>query len=352
MLRSGFGDPSTQPCSSGENIMGKKNRKFVYLFILVLIVLYIAIYVVPKVTGIFETTETLEAGSLQGTEETVCYFVREETVYEAGVSGELAYLIKEGTHIRKGTKAIKLIEKNLSKQEEADEQEKSKYKALTDRLGDRTVRTEDGKVASSGIFSSYVDGYEAFFTPESMETLKYEDVKELDIQAEDVKRNEALAKEPVFKISDNDNWYLMCWVEAASVAKYEIGNEMTVQLPEGAVGVTIKNIIEDGDQWKILFRCNRYYEGFSKSRIEEARIITRDYSGLIAENGSITTRDGKPGVMVRQTSGEYVFTRVKILARDGDYSALQDVSFIDEDGNSVDTVKVYDEILKNPGEGT
>ncbi len=326
--------------------MGKKNRKFVYLFILVLIVLYIAIYVVPKVTGIFETTETLEAGSLQGTEETICYFVREETVYEAGVSGELAYPIKEGTHIRKGTKAIKLAEKTLPKQEE------SKYKEIIDRLGESAVQTADGKVGSSGIFSSYVDGYEAFFTPESMETLKYEDVRDLKIQAEDVKRDESLAREPIFKISDNDNWYLMCWVEAASVAKYEIGNEMTIQLPEGAVGVTIKNIIEDGDHWKILFRCNRYYKGFSKSRIEEARIITRDYSGLIAENGSITTRDGKPGVMVRQTSGEYVFTRVKILARDGDYSALQDVSFIDEDGNSVDTVKVYDEILKHPGEGT
>lgn len=332
--------------------MGKKNRKFVYLFILVLIALYIAIYVVPKVTGIFETTEILEAGSLQGTEETICYFVREETVYEAGVSGEVGYPVKEGTHIRKGTKAVELTEQSVPKQKDSDKEEESKYKGLIDRLGNRTVRTADGRAESSGIFSTYVDGYEAFFTPESMETLKYEDVQELEIQAEDVKRDECLAQEPLFKISDNDNWYLMCWVEAASVAKYEIGNQMTIQLPAGAVNVTIKNIIADGDRWKILFRSNRYYEEFSKSRIEEARIITRDYNGLIAQNSSITARDGKPGVMVRRASGEYAFVRVKILARDGDYSALQDVSFIDEDGNSVDTVKVYDEILKHPGEGT
>lgn len=332
--------------------MGKKNRRLVYLYILILIVLYIAIYVVPKVTGVFETTEILEAGSLQGTEETICYFVREETVYEAGFSAELNYPIAEGTHIRKGTKAIKMAETEQPKQDTEGKEETSKYQGIIDRLGKQAVLTTDGKVETSGIFSSYVDGYEAFFTPESMKTLRYKDVQELDIKAKDVKRDKSLAREPVFKISDNDNWYLMCWVEAASIAKYEIGSEMTIQLPAGAVDVTIKDIMEDGDHWKILFRSNRYYAEFSKSRIEEARIITQDYNGLIAENSSITTRDGKPGVMVRGANGEYTFTRVKILARDGDYSALQDVSFVDEDGISVDTVKVYDEILKRPGEGT
>ena len=56
--------------------------------------------------------------------------------------------------------------------------------------------------------------------------------------------------------------------------------------------------------------------------------------------------------MVRQTSGEYAFTQVKVIASDGEYTVLQDVSFIDENGNSVNTVNVYDEILKNPGKGT
>ncbi len=332
--------------------MGKKNRRLVYLFVLALIALYIVIYVVPKVTGALETTEILEAGSLQGTEETTCYFVRDETVYEAGGSAELQYPIAEGTHIRKGTKAVKMTETEDSSQDEGDKEETSKYQGIMDRLGEDAILTTNGKAESSGIFSSHVDGYEAFFTPQSMETMKYEDVQELSIKAEDVKRDESLEGEPIFKISDNDNWYLMCWVEAASIAKYEVGSEMTVQLPAGAVDVTIQDIMEDGERWKILFRSNRYYEEFSKSRIEEARIITQDYDGLIAENSAITTRNGKPGVMVRGANDEYIFTRVKILARDGDYSVLQDVSFVDEDGTSVDTVEVYDEILKHPGEGT
>ena len=86
--------------------------------------------------------------------------------------------------------------------------------------------------------------------------------------------------------------------------------------------------------------------------LKKQQIVSQDYNGLIAKSKSITTKDGKPGVMVRQTSGEYAFTQVKVIASDGEYTVLQDVSFIDENGNSVNTVNVYDEILKNPGKGT
>ena len=41
-----------------------------------------------------------------------------------------------------------------------------------------------------------------------------------------------------------------------------------------------------------------------------------------------------------------------MIASDGEYSVLEDGSFIDEDGNTVDTVNVYDEILKRPGKGS
>ena len=41
--------------------MAKKNRKPIYIFVLALIVLYIAIYVIPKATGLFDTTEVVEA---------------------------------------------------------------------------------------------------------------------------------------------------------------------------------------------------------------------------------------------------------------------------------------------------
>lgn len=336
--------------------MAKKNRRYVYIFILVLVALYVIIYVVPKVTGAFETTEILTAGSLQGTEQTVCYFVRDERVYEAGAAGTLKYYMEEGTHIRSGTKVAALT--GAASGASSDEgkgkksEEKSQYEDIIGRLSGQAIKTSDCKSKSSGVVSYYIDGYETFFTPDRLEKLEYEDVKNLEIEAADTTRKTTLENEPIFKISDNDNWYLVCWVEAASVARYEIGNSVTIQLAAGDIKATVDNITEAGDQWKVIFRSNRYYEDFSKTRMEEVQIVTEDYSGLIAKNSSITTKDGKPGVMVRQTDGEYVFTRVKILARSGEYSVMQDESFTDEDGNAVSTVKVYDEILKKPGKGT
>ncbi|MCQ4637903.1 hypothetical protein NE619_14300 [Anaerovorax odorimutans] len=330
--------------------MAKKNRKPIYIFVLALIILYVVIYIIPKVTGIFETTEVLKAGTLQVTEEATCYFVRGETVYEAGSAGSLDYLIDEGIHIRKGTKVVKLTEDKEKSDKSAED--KSDYKDIITRLSDNVVRTADCKAQSSGILSYYADGYENYFSPATMDELKYEKVQDLKIEAEDTKRKSTLKREPLFKICDNDNWYLVCWVEAASVAKYEAGNTVTIQLPEGDVEATVKSVAEDGELWRVIFRSNRYYKAFAKSRIEEATIVSRDYSGLIAKSSSITTKGGKPGVRVRQTSGEYTFVPIKVIASDGEYSVLQDVSFIDENGDSVNTVNVYDEILKNPGKGT
>lgn len=344
--------------------MVKKNRRPIYIFILILVVLYIVIYIFPKVTGIFETTEILKTGSLPFSEETTCYFVRNEAVYEAGSSGSLEYLVDEGTHIRKDTKIVELTEGEVDRgkstfsfpgtkdEESKPPEEISEYKDMITRLSDHAIRTTSCKSQASGVLSYYIDGYEGTFTPDSMDKLKYEDVEKLKIEAENTKRKSTLEKEPLFKICDNDNWYLVCWVEAASVARYEVGNSVTIELPDGDVKATVKSITADGDRWRLIFRSNRYYKEFAKSRIEDARIVSQDYNGLIAKTSSITTKNGEAGVMVRQTSGEYEFTKVKVIASDGEYSVLKDVSFIDKEGNSVKTVNVYDEILKNPGKGS
>ena len=65
-----------------------------------------------------------------------------------------------------------------------------------------------------------------------MDQLRYKNVKDLQIEASSLKREKAMQTEPLFKICDNENWYLLCWVEAASIARYEVGNDVTVQLPD------------------------------------------------------------------------------------------------------------------------
>lgn len=325
--------------------MTKKNRKPIYIFVLALVILYSIIYIIPKVTDIFETTYLLEPGELQVSEEVTGYVIRDEQVYEASGAGMLTYPIKEGVHVRKGTKIVDLD--TISQDKEAE----SSYQDMIDRLGSKAIVTDTYRAKTSGVVSYYIDGYEGYFSPDRVEALKQSRLKRINAKAESVKRDSTLAKEPLFKICDNDNWYILCWVEAGSISLYETGQTIGVEFENGSVQARVEEIDEDGDQWKILLWTNRYYEDFTKLRKEEVKLVSKDYTGLIVENKSLTTRDGKVGVMVKNTRGDYVFKRVSVIASDGEYSALREISFRDEDGNDISTVNVYDEILRKPGKG-
>lgn len=328
----------------------KNKHKPVLIYLAAVLVLGIMIYVVPKVTDIFETTEVLQTGTLQVTEEVVCYFVREEVVYEAGSAGEATYLIEEGTHIKNGTVTAEFEE---DKTEGTDIMEpRSKYDEIIESIGSDAVRTVSFEAQSSGILSYYADGYESILTPETMADFTYEDAVEIDAKTVNLKHNDLRRKEPVFKICDNDNWYIMCWVESASVSKYQVGQDISMQFEDGVVDMTIENIVEDGDRWKITCWSNNYYEAFTTSRVKDGVMISEDYDGLIVKNSCITTRDGQIGLMVLQKNGEYKFTRIEVIANDGEYSALKEGTFVDQNGDKVNTVQVYDEVLKNPGKGS
>jgi hypothetical protein len=130
--------------------------------------------------------------------------------------------------------------------------------------------------------------------------------------------------------------------------KYEKGKKATLNLPLGQVDGTIYDIIDDQDQWLVILEFNKYYEEFAQIRKADAEVVTSDYSGLIIRNESITTKDGQPGVYVKDKSGEYIFKPVKIITSDGEWSLVEVSYFYDKNGDRVETVNIYDEILKKP----
>ena len=78
------------------------------------------------------------------------------------------------------------------------------------------------------------------------------------------------------------------------------------------------------------------------------KLITTDIDGIIIDNKYLTTKDGKTGVYVVQTTGDPKFVQIKALGTDGEKTVVSENTFYDEEGQMVETVKVYDEILKNP----
>jgi putative membrane fusion protein len=201
---------------------------------------------------------------------------------------------------------------------------------------------------TNGVISYYIDGYEAEFTPENMALLSRTKVQTLAFDVQNVTRETTLAKEPLYKVVDNKKWYAVFWVAPENIVKYEKGKKATINLPLGQVDGTIYDIIDDSGEWLVILEFNRYYEEFAQIRKAEAEVVTSDYSGLIIKNESITTQDGQPGVLVRDKSGEYVFKPVKIITSDGEWSLVEVSYYYTETGDKVETVNIYDEILKKP----
>lgn len=315
----------------------------VVLFILALIALYIIIYAVPGVTDALTKTEILQYGNFKTTDSVTCYFVRNETVYSAIRAGGINYYVADAVKVKKGARILEIVYGAPE-----DVSEESDYSDIIERLGDDSVMLADLVSEFNGVTSYYIDGYENYFTPETMQSLKYDEVSKLEILPVNVVRDYTRKAEPLYKICDNREWYIVCWIDAGSVSKYSPDKAVTIELPLGQVKATISDIIEDGGKWLIIFRTDRYYEDFARIRSAPATVVTSDYNGIIIRNESITAVDGTIGVYIKAKSGDFVFTPIKVIATDGDNSLVEVSYFYNENNDRVGTVNIYDEILRNP----
>lgn len=322
--------------------MSKITKLLIILYALIMAALLTVVYVIPKLTGALTSTIVLEYGSLQVTDEVSCYAVRNESVFLAGNSGNLNYYIPQDTQVRSGVKVMSITASNSSLDEE------SPYADIVDRLAGNAITTSDFSAPSNGCVSYYADGYEKIFTPELMQGLSYDEVKNFDINVRNLTRESAKRGEPVYKICDNNKWYLTTWVEVAESSKYEVGNSVTIKFEKAEIPAKVFAIEDEGPMWQIIFETNRYYEDFSFIRKADVTIVASDYNGIIIPNESIVAVDGQVGVYVKNKAGDFILKPIRIVASDGVNSIVKVSSFIDEEGKTVSTVEIYDEILKHP----
>lgn len=328
----------TRPDSKGTRISMEEEKKkkhgkrnaFLVIYVIMIIALVVLIYVLPKVSDAFTPTVILEYGKMQVTDDVTCYIVRNEQVITATHTGSSTYYVDEGVKSRKGA-----------------------------RVAD--INGTGYFCPATGVVSYYLDGLESQYTPETMESMELlpmpteeeiENGVNVVPEPENLKRSTVNAGEPLYKVVSNDIWYAVCRVESASIVKYQTGAKVSIVLPLNTVQGRVDRIVDKGDYWMVILKFNRYYEDMPKLRRLEARVITSDNSGLIVPNESLTQEEGVTGVYVKDISGNYNFTRVKVITTDGEFSLLESTSFNEkqEDGTivKVSTVDIYDEIQRKP----
>ncbi|MGI6206182.1 MAG: HlyD family efflux transporter periplasmic adaptor subunit [Anaerovoracaceae bacterium] len=381
-------------------------RLFILIYIIAVAALIGIVYFFPWVSDQMADVMTVEYGTLDNSQKCDVYFVKYEAVFFADESGKVGYSYAEGDMARTssdvisiskssadnntdydvfeenmgnflngetllqslssktkqklleslsdqkssaGSEAEKLMIQNAiddvsrnsssSSQSESDSNDSSANLSSAGISGNYSVET-------SGVVSYKLDGYEYALSPYTMEYLDKSKVSSISDKSSDVFTGVTTKNKPVFKIVDNREWYAVTWVSSDDASKFEEDGTITLELDDGDESGTVEKIVQQGDDYLIIMKFTSYFSGVASARKESCKIVTSDQKGLIVKNDFITEKDGQSGVYVVDVAGDTTFTPVKILATDGTYSLAASGSFVDDSGNTVNTINVYDEIKK------
>lgn len=313
-----------------ETQKNKENNKAIAVltvFLLLCAGLYVFIYVIPGITGVLTRTAVISYGNLKVTDQTTGFLVRNEVVLSANQSGSISYYVEEGLKTRKGTKVLDI------------------YPSSSTPTG--------YACPSTGVISYYIDGYESYFTPEAINTLKFTELQQLEIIPENTSRIRTERAEPLYKLILDDVWYIVVLVQENNIDKYTLDSKVTIEFEDGRVDGYTTALMQQPQGWLAIVKTDKYYQNFASLRQASVTVVTEDYQGLIIPNTAIAGEGDKPGVYVKDLAGEYHFTRIKVITTDGNYSLVHSAYFYETDKEGtqtkISTVEIYDEILRNAG---
>jgi hypothetical protein len=320
------------------------------LFIAAAVGLYIVIYVIPGAQGKSIETSVLEYGDLPVTDKAEMILVRDETLYKAAQSGAVSYKNQEGTKVRKGVRIIDIDPGTKTGAGASPDTTPAAIEKVQETAGKDAVTSENGKAAFTAVVSYYADGFEKQITPARIGEMRKKLLEKLPRDGSNIKLGQTEAGDPVYKLTNNNLWYMVYWMSGSSGGRvnYDKGESVKVDFGSAVVGATVDDISTQGDDFMIVLRSDIYYKELAQHRIVDAEVIFAEYQGLICESSCLVVRGKQPGVFVKQRSGSFKWVPVRIDKTVSDRCTLAVGTYIDDDGKTVKTVNYYDEVLTDP----
>ena len=307
-----------------------KDRKLFFtisiIFLAIVAVLYIYAFVIPDISGALTPTYIVNNGSVITSYEEECIVIRDEITYFGDYTGTISYYV--------------------------DESEKTR---INTRVADIYASEKHGMYCKkTGFVSYYFDGYEETLSPSrvlEMDPASYLGIEDVSSS----KKTESVSKgDFIYKLVDGSAWYLMIPVSEEQLKSFKMGSQLNIILEDGtSFTATSERVI--GDETKVVMaKVTSYYPDFAKYRKLKVKVVTNETTGLLIPNTSIAkNEEGKEGVFVLGTDGEYHFTRIKVLIVDGDYSVVKENEFTEyyDDGTNriISSLDLYDEIKRDAG---
>lgn len=294
-------------------------KKGIAIFAVLFIVFYALIYVIPTVSDIFTQTYIAEYGTLDVSRDAKCIIVRNEKVYTANSAGKVEREVEAGELLKANRQVVS--------------------------LGGNAVYSNE-----IGVVSYYYDDFENKCSGETLDSLSKEffNIFKDSAGVQKAVSGKAEAGNTVFKIIDNTKWYLVCWLDAEDEEVFTEGRNVTVTFDDEAqILMEVEKVTKQGKEIKVILSTDRIYKDFDKYRVKECTITAKSSSGIIINTDSIVEKDGTDGVYIIDKYGKENFVPVQIYSTQGDKTVVAKNYYYDSEGYPVETIKNYDEVLKN-----
>jgi len=230
---------------------------------------------------------------------------------------------------------------------------KEKEKVLISSLSENNINIYSRK---SGIISYQIDNVENIYTIEKLDRYNSGDYNLLEIKKNIIRQDDKVSYgDPVIKITNNFNWYLLLNTEISETIEEE---SLSVRLNkiEDIVKTQIYKKNKAGNKTFLILNVDKYFNEFINDRYIDVELILDKYEGIRIKNSSIAKKDNKKGVYVIGASKIVRFYPIKprgvgeeyMIIDEGSSHTINSRGQIKINGKNYYTVKLYDKIISNP----
>ena len=287
-------------------------RKRFRVLLIVIVLVYFLIMGLPVLRGSTAKTIAVSDGEVTDTTTSKAIISKDEIVYRSKAQGNIVFAVKEGEKISKNTKVAQ--SKNTSNAYTANQ---------------------------AGIVSMTLDGYESKFSSKNIDEIKPSDFKALEVKKTVISADQELeVGQGMFKIIENQNWYIITRIENEKLDKLKKGDKVSINInkSEEKKDATVYKIGRSKEDVFLILEMDKYLHDFYKERYVDLKITKDVYSGLKVPQNSIIEKDGTKGVFIKDISGVVKFRPVNIMKKTKNTTLVEPV-----DGQT--PLKLFDEVF-------
>ena len=265
-------------------------------------------------------------------------YKRENDIIEAAADNDILTVSKYKRDINSLRQYGELSSENTLAELEANKQ------AILSEIG---VNKEDMSAEISGVFTTYVDGYENLLRPD-------------DIQGYDVPYFESLSQSPqmhriesrieaggsVCKIVNNHVWYVMTDIPSDVMEGRERGQEVKLRfhnMADTVVDGTIYAISDEQNGRRIVtVKCSTYLENAFSYRMADVDLIFESYDGYRIPVHAIHTEENGKQKVIGISGGKLFdcYCDVLFVNPDGAYAIVNSTDDAENKLSQMDRIRV------------